>query len=119
MTIAKSRPWRAVLVGIILVVGVALALSQSRGAIVAAFVGVAVVGLAKSRALAVAIVSAGVAAAFVLYPAFIQWRLENESVTRYATWWRATASVSMGFLPVSSSFFRRRFSASVSATTSS
>ena len=25
------------------------------------------------------------AAAFVLYPAFIQWRLENESVTRYAT----------------------------------
>ena len=85
MAIAKSRPWRAVLVGIILVVGVALALSQSRGAIVAAFVGVAVVGLAKSRALAVAIVSAGVAAAFVLYPAFIQWRLENESVTRYAT----------------------------------
>ena len=85
MTIAKSRPWRAVLVGIIVVVGVALALSQSRGAIVAAFVGVAVVGLAKSRALAVAIVSAGVAAAFVLYPAFVQWRLENESVTRYAT----------------------------------
>ena len=85
VAITRSRPWRAVLAGVIVVVGVALALSQSRGAIGAAFVGVAVVGLAKSRALAVAIVSAGVAAAFMLYPAFIQWRLENENVTRYAT----------------------------------
>ena len=85
MTIAKSRPSRAILVGIVLVIGVALTLAQSRGAIVAAFVGVAVVALARSRALAVAIVSGGVITAFLLYPAFIQWRLENLGVSRYAT----------------------------------
>jgi polysaccharide biosynthesis protein PslJ len=85
MTVAKSRPWRGALVGIVVVVGVALGLSQSRGAIAAAFAGLAVVSLAKSRALAVAIVSAGIVTAFVLYPAFIQWRLENLGVSRIAT----------------------------------
>jgi O-antigen ligase len=85
MTIVQSRPWRAALVGFVLVVGAALTLSQSRGAILAAFAGVAAVSIARSRAMAVAIVTAGVVAAFVLYPAFINWRLENLGVSRYAT----------------------------------
>jgi O-antigen ligase len=85
MTIVRSRRWQAALFGLVVVVGSALALSQSRGAIVAAFVGLAAAGIARSRALAVAIIGAGLATAFLLYPAFIQWRLENLGVSRYAT----------------------------------
>jgi O-antigen ligase len=85
MTIVRSRPWRAALFGLVLVVGVALLLSQSRGAIVAAFAGVAVAGLARGRAVAVAILGIGVVTAFLLYPAFIQWRLENLAVSSYST----------------------------------
>jgi O-antigen ligase len=85
MTIVRSRAWRAALFGLVIVVGVALVLSQSRGAIVAAFAGLAAASLARSRALAVAMVIGGVLIAFLLYPVFIAWRLENLGVSRYAT----------------------------------
>jgi O-antigen ligase len=56
---------------------VALVQSQSRGAMIAGFAGLAAVSWTRSRGLTVAIIAAGVIAAVLIYPAFVQWRLDN------------------------------------------
>ncbi len=80
----RSRAWRGALVATAVVGAVAIALAQSRSAIFAVFAGLAAIGLVRSRALGLGIIAAGMAAAVLLYPAFIEWRLENLQVSRYA-----------------------------------
>ena len=67
-----------VLLGVtaLLLTGV-VALSLSRGAMVACVVGLAVLVLNRSRLLAGVVLALGVAGAVLIYPAFVQWRLEN------------------------------------------
>jgi O-antigen ligase len=52
-------------------------LSLSRGGVVAALVGVAILLLVRGRALAVAVLVGGVVGAALIYPMFVQWRLET------------------------------------------
>jgi O-antigen ligase len=75
--VARDRWQRWVLVVAAFVIGYGLTLSLSRGAIAAMLAGILVLAFARSRALGVALVVVGLAAVLVIYPAFIQWRLEN------------------------------------------
>ncbi len=61
----------------VLALAVATALSLSRGSLVVAVAGVAIVVLLRWRMLGVICLIGGVLAAFVLYPIFVQWRLES------------------------------------------
>ena len=87
-TLTRSR---RVFIALLVVAGLTLvvvALSLSRGAIVAALVGFAWLSLSRSRALAGVVLAIAVVGALVIYPAFVQWRLENltgsASVESYA-----------------------------------
>lgn len=73
----RSRFLFIVLVGVAALTGLGVVISLSRGAIVAALVGASWLALARSRLLAVLVLGVAVIGAFVIYPAFIQWRLEN------------------------------------------
>lgn len=73
----RSRRIFVVLIAIAALMGLGVLVSLSRGAIVAALVGLAWLALARSRALAFVILVAAVLGAFVVYPAFVEWRLEN------------------------------------------
>jgi O-antigen ligase len=68
---------RLLLVGSGLVLTAAVALSLSRGAMVGVLVGLAVLTLARSRSKAILVVGLAAVAAFLVYPAFVQWRLQN------------------------------------------
>jgi len=72
-----SRGARLALVSVMVVLGAGVALSQSRGAILALLAGLAVLVLARHRVLAVALIILGVVSAVVIYPAFTEWRLTN------------------------------------------
>jgi hypothetical protein len=76
-TAVASRTGRALIVGLAILCLVALVQAQSRGALVAGFAGVAAVVWIRSRPLAVALVGAGLVAAVLIYPAFVEWRLTN------------------------------------------
>jgi O-antigen ligase len=56
---------------------IALIEAQSRGAMIACFIGVAAVIWLRHRALTIALVVGGVIAALLVYPAFVDWRLTN------------------------------------------
>jgi O-antigen ligase len=73
----RSRRYFFALVGLAALSGVGVVISLSRGAIVAALVGVSWLALARSRALAAFVLAAAVIGAFVIYPAFVEWRLQN------------------------------------------
>jgi hypothetical protein len=77
LTILSSRRVRAALIGVGLVLAAAVLLSLSRGAIIAALGGIAVLVLYRSRVLAVALLGLGLLGVTVIYPAFVQWRLES------------------------------------------
>jgi hypothetical protein len=51
--------------------------SQSRGAMIAGFAGIAALVWIRSRPVALAIVGTGLVAAVLIYPAFVEWRLNN------------------------------------------
>jgi O-antigen ligase len=84
LAVVNSGRARGLVITVVLVAAVALLLSQSRGALVAAFVGLSALALTKSRVLALAIIGLGLLAAVVVYPAFVEWRLENLGVQRAA-----------------------------------
>lgn len=75
--ITRSPRTRILLVFTAVVLTVAVGLSLSRGAMVATLIGLAVLLVARSRALAVTFLGGGILAAVLIYPAFVQWRLEN------------------------------------------
>lgn len=73
----RSRLVFVVLLGIAALMGIGVVISLSRGAIVATLVGLSWLALARSRALAVLVLAVAVFGALVVYPAFVDWRLEN------------------------------------------
>ncbi len=73
----RSPGVRAALLGVVGVLGIALALSLSRAAILAVLAGIACVSAWKSRRLAVALVVIAILGATFGYPLFVQWRLES------------------------------------------
>ena len=77
-TSVGSRPARVLLAGLAILCLISIVEAQSRGAIIAAFAGIAIVAWLRNRSLAVGIVVVGIVAAAVIYPAFLEWRLTNE-----------------------------------------
>jgi O-antigen ligase len=75
VALEHGRRW--VLVGAGFLIGYALTLSLSRGAIAALLAGILGLAFSRSRALGVAVIVVGLAAVLIIYPAFIQWRLEG------------------------------------------
>jgi O-antigen ligase len=75
ITRERGRQWALVAVGFL--IGYALTLSLSRGAIAALLAGILGLAFSRSRVLGVAVIVGGLAAVLIIYPAFIQWRLEN------------------------------------------
>ena len=75
ITRERGRQWA--LIGAGFLIGYALTLSLSRGAIAAFLAGILVLAFSRSRALGVAVVVVGLAAILIIYPIFIQWRLES------------------------------------------
>ena len=76
-THARSRRGTVALLAVSALVGTGVVLSLSRGAILAAFAGFAWLALARSRVLAGLVIAIGIVGALVIYPAFVQWRLES------------------------------------------
>jgi len=72
---AGGRAVRWLLVGVAVLVGAALALSLSRGAIAALLAGLACLAILRSRPLGAALVILGLVGVVVVYPAFVEWRL--------------------------------------------
>ena len=69
-THARSRRGTITLLAIAALIGTGVALSLSRGAILAAFAGFAWLALARSRLLAGLVIGIGIVGALVVYPAF-------------------------------------------------
>lgn len=72
---ASTRAQRWLLIGVAILVGIALALSLSRGAIVALLAGIACLALLRSRPLGAGLVALGFVGVLLVYPAFVEWRL--------------------------------------------
>lgn len=77
LTVTSFRLLKWLLVAMALLCVTALVESQSRGSMVAAFAGVAALVWLRSRRLALTIVGVGLVAAVAIYPAFVEWRLDN------------------------------------------
>lgn len=73
----RSRSVRVGLAAIALLLFVAVGLSLSRGALFTVLGGLAVLLLYRNRIVAFATLGFGVLAMTLVYPAFVQWRLEN------------------------------------------
>lgn len=75
----RVKSWRTfvALIAIAVLIGLGVVVSLSRGAFIATLVGLAWLALARSRLLAVVVLAASVLGALVVYPAFVEWRLEN------------------------------------------
>lgn len=74
---ARSRMVRVSLAVVAILLSVAVATSLSRGALIAAVAGIAVLAVYRWRALGVAVLAGGLIIAVLAYPAFVQWRLES------------------------------------------
>jgi hypothetical protein len=83
-TVAVGRTERGLLFLVALVGGAAVALSLSRGAIVATLAGLASLAVLRSRFLGAALVMAGVVIILFAYPAFVEFRLGPSSETAYS-----------------------------------
>jgi len=77
LTITRDVRIRGILICAAIAIGGAIVITLSRGALIAAFAGVAWLALTRSRASAVALLVLGLVGAFVIYPAFVEWRLVN------------------------------------------
>lgn len=77
VVISRGPRIRSVLILVAIALGGAILISLSRGALVAAVAGVAWLALSRSRTTAVAVLVIGLVGAFVIYPAFVEWRLVN------------------------------------------
>ena len=73
---AESRRVRVALACIVVALALCVAISLSRGAVIAAFVGV-VVALSRTRRSAMVVILIGIVAALVIYPLFVEWRLAS------------------------------------------
>jgi O-antigen ligase len=82
--VSRQTALRIALGGVALLACVALALSLSRGAIVALVVGLGVLAMIRNRFVGVGLVAAGAAAVGLLYPRFLEWRLGSTSPTEIA-----------------------------------
>ena len=74
---ASSRLGRTLLIVVAILCAVSVVQAQSRGAMIAGFAGVAAIVWMKNRAAAAAVAGAGLVAAILIYPAFVEWRLTN------------------------------------------
>jgi O-antigen ligase len=95
---ARSRRVRAVLAVAALVLASAVVISLSRGAVIAALVGVMSLGIARGRRTAIAVVTGSAVAALVVFPAFVDWRLVNVIGSASAAAAEATALSDSGRL---------------------
>jgi O-antigen ligase len=68
---------RLLLVAVAVVAAIAIALSLSRAAVVAVLAGLACVAWWRSRRLALALAGTAVIGVLIIYPAFLEWRLES------------------------------------------
>jgi hypothetical protein len=88
--ILRSSRARFGLIATVLLLGGTVALSESRGAIVALLIGLCCLMYAKRRLLTIFVMVAGIVLTPVLYPMFQQWRLENlrgeASSAGYVAW---------------------------------
>jgi O-antigen ligase len=88
---AESRRVQGLLLVCAIVLGGAVIISLSRGALVTALVGLMALGLTRSRRTAITVVVAGLAGALIIYPAFVDWRLVNLAGSASAAAFQATA----------------------------
>jgi hypothetical protein len=88
---AESRRVRAILLGCAMILGIAVIISFSRGALITALVGLVIVGLTRSRRTAIAVLLGGLVAALVVWPAFVEWRILNVAGSISADAVQATA----------------------------
>jgi O-antigen ligase len=98
MFAARSRRIQVILALGALVLGLAVVISLSRGAVIAALVGVMSLGLSRGRRTALAVVIGSAVAAFVVFPAFVEWRLVNVVGSASAAAAEATAVSDSGRL---------------------
>ena len=76
LTVRSDRA-RSLLLIVSLLVGGAVLVSLSRGALIASVAGLAWLAISRSRASAVIVAIVGLVGALVVYPAFVEWRLVN------------------------------------------
>jgi len=78
---AVSRSWRVrwMLLSVLILIGVGLTLSLSRGGFVALLGGLAAATLVRNRRLGLATICVGAVVVLVAYPAFVEWRLGGPS----------------------------------------
>ncbi len=74
---ARSRSVRVSLAIVAVLLSLAVATSLSRGALIAAVAGLAVLAVYRWRLLGLVILAGGLMVAVLAYPAFVQWRLES------------------------------------------
>jgi O-antigen ligase len=87
----RSRAMQGVTLASAIVLGSAILISLSRGGLITAVVGLLAVGLTRGRRTAVVVLVVGLAAALVIYPAFVEWRLTNLTGSASVAAFRATS----------------------------
>ena len=81
-----------------MILATAVLITLSRGALITALVGLAAVGLTQSRKVAISVVLLSLAGVFIVYPAFVDWRLTNLLGSASAAAFQATAESDAGRL---------------------
>ena len=84
--------------GCSVILAIAVLITLSRGALITALVGLAAVGLTQSRKIAISVVLLSLAGVFIVYPAFVDWRLTNLLGSASAAAFQATAESDAGRL---------------------
>lgn len=95
---AKSRRIRGLLLACAVILGGAVIVTLSRGALITAIAGLVAVGLTQSRRTAIMVVVVGLVGVFIIYPAFVNWRLTNILGSASAAAVQVTAQSDLGRL---------------------
>lgn len=94
----RSRRVRLLLLGCAIVLGSAVLISLSRGALITGLVGLLAIGITRSRKTAIAVIVLGLVGTFVIYPAFVDWRLTSLTGSVTAAAFQTTADSDFGRL---------------------
>lgn len=94
----ESRVMKGLLLGTTILLGCAVGLSLSRGALVTAVAGLAWLAISRSRAFAALAIVLGIVGALVIYPAFVEWRLVSLTGSASAAAFELTAQSDEGRL---------------------
>ena len=98
LTSGRSRLMKGLLLGTTILLGWAVALSLSRGALITAVAGLAWLAVSRSRASAALVIVMGIVGALVIYTAFVEWRLVNLTGSASAAAFELTARSDEGRL---------------------